>query len=162
MQQKILTLLDDLNVDYEYLTHAAAHTMADLADFDAQTNAVYMKNLFLRNANGKKHYLVVVKGDKRVDLKKLAKAIGATRLSFASDERLKKHLNLTQGHVGPFGLVYDTDNNVTTVLDKDIIGLPRISFHPNDNTATVIVSYDGLQRFLKHMGANVVTANIEE
>lgn len=161
MRQSVMGLLDKLNIAYELLTHEAAHTMADLADFDAKTDAVYMKNLFLRNANGKQHYLVVVKGDKRVDLKKLAITIGATRLSFASDDRLKKYLNLNSGQVGPFGLMYDKEKKVTTVLDKDITALSRISFHPNDNTATVIIAYQGLQTYLKHVGAKTIYATIE-
>lgn len=162
MKNAVLALLDRLDIPYEYLQHPPAMTMADLKDMDEKTGAVYMKNLFLRNGSGKQHYLVVVCGDKRVDLKALAGEIGSSRLSFASDERLMQHLKLTQGNAGPFGLMNDTEKAVITVLDRDMAGKPRISFHPNDNTATVIISYDNLQKYLKHIGASVQTARIPE
>ena len=162
MKNEVLALLDELKIPYEYLEHAPAMTMADLADMDEKTDAVYMKNLFLRNGSGKQHYLVVVVGDKRVDLKALAGLIGSSRLSFASDERLMKYLKLKPGHVGPFGLINDTQKAVMTILDQDMIGEHRISFHPNDNSATVIISYDDLQKYLNHIGAAAQTARIPE
>ena len=162
MKNAVLALLKSLNIPYEYLQHPPAMTMADLKDMDEKTGAVYMKNLFLRNGSGKQHYLVVVCGDKRVDLKALVGEIGSSRLSFASDERLMKHLKLLPGSVGPFGLMNDTEKAVMTVLDRDMVGNPRISFHPNDNTATVILSYEDLQKYLKHIGAKVQTVHIPE
>jgi Ala-tRNA(Pro) deacylase len=162
MKQAVLNLLDTLNIEYEYLSHAPAKTMADLNDMDEKTGAVYMKNLFLRNGTGKKHYLVVVCGDKRVDLKALAGVIGSSRLSFASDERLMKHLGLKPGHVGPFGLMNDQNKAVITILDEEMVDKPRISFHPNNNAATVILSYADLQKYLNHIGAQTMTAHIPE
>jgi len=134
--------------------------MADLSDFDDQTNAVYCKNLFLRNANGKIHYLTVVAGDKAVNLKLLAPQIPSTRMSFASQVRLQKHLKLSSGHVGPFGLMNDTSGNVICVLDKDIVDKNRLSFHPNNNSATVIISYKDLKKYLEHLKTTVVYVNI--
>jgi len=160
MKRKVLELLEELKVEYEYLEHEPATTMQDLEDIDKKTGAVYLKNLFLRNANGKTHYLVVVCGDKRVDLKKLAGEIGSSRLSFGSDERLLKHLKLMKGSVGPFGLLNDENKIVITVLDKEIIGKPRISFHPNDNAATVIISYSSLKKYLDHIKAKVCFAKL--
>ncbi len=162
MKNAVLMLLESLNIPYEYLQHPPAMTMADLKDMDEKTGAVYMKNLFLRNGSGKQHYLAVICGDKRVDLKALAGEIGSSRLSFASDERLMKHLKLLPGSVGPFGLMNDTEKAVMTVLDRDMVDKPRISFHPNDNTATVILSYESLQKYLKHIGAKVQTVHIPE
>ncbi|MEX1308484.1 MAG: prolyl-tRNA synthetase associated domain-containing protein [Eubacteriales bacterium] len=162
MKNAVLALLDELIIPYEYLEHPPAMTMEDLADMDEKTDAVYMKNLFLRNGSGKQHYLVVVCGDKRVDLKALAGEIGSSRLSFASDERLLKHLGLKPGQVGPFGLMNDKEKAVMTILDKDMVGCLRISFHPNDNAATVIISYDDLQKYLNHVGAAVRTVSIPE
>lgn len=43
------------------------------------------------------------------DLKALAKEIGSTPLSMASEERLYKHLGLTPGSVTPFGLINNSD-----------------------------------------------------
>lgn len=59
------------------------------------------KNLFLRDAKGRQHFLVVLPGDRQADLGALAAALGSSKLSFASEERLMKHLGLTKGSVTP-------------------------------------------------------------
>ena len=76
------------------------------------------KNIFLRNSNGKVHYLVTCHPDKKVDIKKLAKDLGSTRLSFGSPERLKKYLKVEKGSVSPLGFIYDKNSDVTLSLIK--------------------------------------------
>ena len=79
------------------------------------------KNLFLRDAKGKRHFLVTCDEKKTVDLKALGRTLGAGNLSFASEERLEKYLGLKQGSVSPFGLMNDTDHAVEFFIDKDLI-----------------------------------------
>lgn len=110
------------------------------------------KNLFVRNTKGNKHYLVILEGSKKADLKKLATQIGSTKLSFASKERLFKHLMLLPGSVSPFGLINDEDKQVEVVIDKDLISLNEIGFHPNNNEATVTLSFNDFEKFLKWCG----------
>ncbi len=152
-KQEVLSLLTKLNLSCKVYEHHAAKTMCDLEAVDRMIDGCYCKNLFLRNANGKQHYLVIVNGDKPVDLKKLAKVIGSTRLSFASDERLLKWLQLQPGSVGPFGLIHDTTHHVITIIDREIVDAEKICFHPNDNTATIVISYSGLDRYFRHINA---------
>jgi Ala-tRNA(Pro) deacylase len=156
MKNVVLAFLDDLQIDYDFYQHKAAYTMQDIKDFDQNRDAVYCKNLFLRNANGKQHYLAVVIGDKRVDLKTLSSDIKSSRLGFASEKRLMDHLKLKKGHVGPFGLLNDKNHHVICVLDQDMVGQKRLSFHPNDNTATVVMTYDDFKKCLDTLGVKVI------
>jgi Ala-tRNA(Pro) deacylase len=107
------------------------------------------KNLFLRNKKGDRHYLAVVPIAKRVDLKELVKTLGDDRLSFGSPERLMAELGLTPGSVSPFGLLNDADGSVIVIVDEDLLGSAGLIFHPNINTASVVVSWEGIERFLK-------------
>ena len=66
-----------------------------------------VKNLFLRNKKGDRHYLVILAIEKQADLRQLVKVIGDDRLSFGSPERLDGRLGLTPGSVSPFGLMND-------------------------------------------------------
>ena len=117
------------------------------------------KNLFLRNKKGDRHYLVVVEISKRVDLKDLVKVIGDDRLSFGSPERLLASLGVTPGSVSPFGLLNDADGSVRVLLDQDLRGAERLIFHPNINTASVVVSWADLERFLatRHNSVRLVS-----
>jgi Ala-tRNA(Pro) deacylase len=144
----VYAALDALGIAYERHEHPAVFNAEDASKYWDPIPGVQCKNLFLRNKKGDKHYLVVVGIDKRVDLKDLVKAVADDRLSFGSPERLLAELGLTPGSVSPFGLLNDEDGSVRVLIDEDLRGAERLMFHPNINTATVVVSWADLERFL--------------
>ena len=89
---------------------------------------------------------------KKADLRAVANQIGDGKLSFASPERLMTHLGLAPGSVSPFGLINDRDHAVRVVLDRDLKAATRVSFHPNINTATYVMSVTDFARFLEACG----------
>ena len=144
----VYAALDALGIRYERHEHPAVFNAEDASKYWDAIPGVQCKNLFLRNKKGDTHYLVVVDISKRVDLKDLVKVVGDDRLSFGSPERLMAKLGLTPGSVSPFGLINDTDGSVRVLIDEDLRGAERLLFHPNINTATVVVSWADLERFL--------------
>jgi Ala-tRNA(Pro) deacylase len=144
----VYAALDALGIAYERHEHPAVFTADDASKFWDPIPGVQCKNLFLRNKKGDRHYLVVVEISKRVDLKDLVRTVADDRLSFGSAERLMAELGLTPGSVSPFGLINDADGSVRVLIDKDLEGASRLIFHPNINTASVVVSWDDLERFL--------------
>jgi Ala-tRNA(Pro) deacylase len=144
----VYAALDALGITYDRHAHPAVFNAEDAAEYWDPIDGVQCKNLFLRNKKGDKHYLVVVGIDKRVDLKDLVKVVGDDRLSFGSPERLMAELGLTPGSVSPFGLLNDDDGSVRVLIDADLRDAPRLIFHPNINTASVVVSWQDLERFL--------------
>jgi Ala-tRNA(Pro) deacylase len=144
----VYAALDALGIRYERHEHPAVFNIEDASKYWNPIDGVQCKNLFLRNKKGDTHYLVVVGIDKRVDLKDLVKVVGDDRLSFGSPERLMAELGLTPGSVSPFGLLNDADGSVRVLVDQDLRGAARLLFHPNINTATVVVSWVDLERFL--------------
>ena len=114
----------------------------------------------MKNSNGKKHYLVVLKGDKKADLKSIKSQINSTALSFASEERLEKHLGLSKGSVTPLGIINDEEHLVNIVLDEDLKNQEIIGVHPNVNTSTVFISYNDLIKFINSFGNEIFYVNI--
>lgn len=149
----VLEYLSLNNIRYETIDHDAIFTITQLEDFnDFPDKEKIAKNLFLRNDNGKKHYLVLVRSDKTVDLKDLRSQIGSSRLSFASEERLMKHLKLTKGSVSPLAIINDDTKQIPVYIDYDLIGESKIGVHPNINTSTVWISHDELVRAIQAHG----------
>jgi len=144
----VYAALDALGISYERHEHPAVFTAADASQFWDPIPGVQCKNLFLRNKKGDRHYLVVVEIGKRVDLKDLVRTVADDRLSFGSAERLMAELGLTPGSVSPFGLINDADGSVRVLIDQDLKGADRLIFHPNINTASVVVSWADLERSL--------------
>ena len=144
----VYAALDALGISYERHEHPAVFTADDASKFWDPIPGVQCKNLFLRNKKGDRHYLVVVEINKRVDLKDLVRTVADDRLSFGSAERLMAELGLTPGSVSPFGLINDADGSVRVLIDRELKGAGRLIFHPNINTASVVVSWNDLERFL--------------
>jgi Ala-tRNA(Pro) deacylase len=144
----VYAALDALGIAYERYEHPAVFNADDASKYWNPIAGTQCKNLFLRNKKGDRHYLVVLEISKRADLKDLVKLVGDDRLSFGSPERLMAELGLTPGSVSPFGLLNDADGSVRVLVDRDLRGADRLIFHPNINTASVVVSWSDLQRFL--------------
>ena len=147
--------LDALGIAYEPHAHPPVATAEEAAQHWGGIDAAHCKNLFLRNQKGDRHYLLILEHSKKADLRAVANQIGDGKLSFGSPERLMKHLGLTPGSVSPFGLIHDSTHSVRVVVDRDLQSAARISFHPNINTATLVVSRDDFARFLAACGNRV-------
>lgn len=148
-EQRVYDTLNEIGIEYEKYEHKPVYTIEDVNELDIDIPGDHTKNLFLRNRKGNVHYLVVLEDSKQADLKKLSKQLGSTPLSFASEERLGKYLGLKPGSVSPFGLINDSDKCVRVIIDNDILKAEKVGFHPNLNTATLVISCRDFQKFLK-------------
>ncbi len=161
-EEKVLNALDELKIEYKIIHHEPVHTIEDMDALGIFTDGEVCKNLFLRNANGKTHYVVSMMKNKHPDIQNdIRGQLGCSRLSFGSDERLMKHLGLLPGAVSPFGIINDDDADVNVVLDSDLKtydGL--IGFHPNDNSAFLWLKFSDLMKFIKSRGNDVYFINI--
>jgi Ala-tRNA(Pro) deacylase len=151
-EQGVRDALDALGIAYEPHTHPPVATAEEAAQHWGGIDAAHCKNLFLRNQKGTRYYLVIIEHAKRADLRAVANQIGDGKLSFASPERLMTHLGLTPGSVSPFGLPHDREHVVRVFVDRDLQSARRISFHPNINTATLVIAYADFLKFLESSG----------
>ncbi|WP_018589425.1 prolyl-tRNA synthetase associated domain-containing protein [Terrisporobacter glycolicus] len=159
-KEQVLKKLDELNIKYEIVDHPPVYTIEEAENLNLEEKENMVKNLFLKNSNGKCHYLVVLKGDKKADLKSIRSQIQSSALSFASEERLEKHLNLLKGAVTPLGIINDEDHCVNVVIDDDLKNQALIGVHPNVNTSTVFISYNDMIKFINSFGNEILYVNI--
>ncbi len=152
-KNEVYALLEERQVPYEKMEHAAVFTMEEMNQAGITEKGAVCKNLFLRDAKGKNHYLVTAPEEVKIDMKELAQKIGSTRLSFGSAERLMKNLGVEQGSVSPFGVLNNEDNGVVVVFDKSLEG-GTIGLHPNDNTATIWMKFEDLRKLIKEVAGN--------
>ncbi len=150
--ENVLELLQKLNIKFDFYAHQALPTIEDAMKYWQNIDAWACKNLFLRNNKGDRHFLVILKHDTEFSLKLLKKKIENQHFTFASPERLFKHLALTPGAVSPFGLINDKDNKVELIVDMQLKYADALLFHPNDNTATVKISGKDLYLFFEFTG----------
>lgn len=154
-REEVFKMLREKQVAYRMVAHPAVSTMEEMErlGLGEDTQAV-AKNLFLRDDKKRNYYLVVVKGDKRVDLKELRKTIQGRPLSFASQEELDQYLGLKAGSVTPLGILNDTGRKVAVFIDQDFQG-GEIAVHPDENTMTVWMQADDLAHLLQDHGNHI-------
>lgn len=151
---KLFELLSELKIPYERHEHPAFFSIGDADAYLAEhpIPGASAKSLFLRNNKGDQHYMVVVEGSKRLDVKALEATLGESKMSFASPDRMMKYLGITPGSVSPFALINDLEKHVKVILDTDVFTKEQVQFHPLINTATLVLSPNDVKKFIEATG----------
>lgn len=159
-------LLDKLGITYERVDHEEANTMeACLAIDKVLAPAVICKNLFLCNAQKTRFYLLMIREDKKFKTKEISHQINSARLSFAPAEYMEQFLDITPGSVSVMGLMNDVDNQVTLLVDEDVLKEELFGCHPCINTSSIRLKVsDVFEKFLPevHHDYMVVTLGTGE
>ena len=148
----ILKFLSDNNIDFECFDHPPVYTVADVHRLTPDLPGAKTKNLFFRDSKTNRHFLVVVPGDGRIDMKALPSALASGRVRFGSPERLKKYLGIEPGSVSLLAIFNDPQHAVEVVIDETLWESKTFQFHPLINTSTLVISRNGIRRFLAETG----------
>ncbi len=151
-QQKVYETLAALGIVFDYLEHPEAPTIEIARQYWKNLDSTHCKNLFFRNHKGNRHYLVVFHCDQNLAIRELEQKLHQGKLSFASEIRMEKYLGVKPGSVSPFGLVNDEENHVYVFLDENLRNARKLSFHPNDNRASLAIGTDDFIRYMDFVG----------
>ena len=151
-RQKVFDWLTEHNINYSWYEHPEAPTIEIARQYWHTDGSKHCKNLFFRNHKGNRHYLVVFDCDKSMAIHDLEHLLHQGKLSFASPERMERWLGLQPGSVSPFGLINDPENHVHLFLDESLKEQSSLSFHPNDNRATVVIDRTEFEKYLSLVG----------
>lgn len=158
--KNIYKILEELGIQYKEFKHPPVFTIEEAEKHRTGMDGPRIKNLFLRNKQGNKNYLLVTDAFKKIDLKDVGDKLDEKKIGFASADRLKKYLGVTPGAVSPLGLINDVSREVILVLDKELFKEEKLNFHPNVNTATVQISKEDFKKFIKWRGNKLVEIEI--
>ena len=149
-RNKVLEFLSGLGISFEIYEHPPLPTVEDAMAYWKDIPSSHCKNLFFRNHKGNRHYLVILDHRAQLGIHDLEKSLKQGKLSFASEPRMEKYLGVRPGSVSIFGIINDEQRHVHVFLDQNLEKAEKISFHPNDNTATVVISYSDFILFLEN------------
>ena len=149
--QQLFARLEQLGIAQHTVEHPPVFTVEQAKALRGDLPGHHVKNLFLRNKK-EAMWLVVALEDRAVDLKWLGEALGAGRLSFASAERLKRHLGVEPGSVTPLALINDPSRTVQLALDRGLVDGAPVNIHPLVNTMTTAMAAPDLLRFFAATG----------
>ncbi|MGE4313876.1 MAG: prolyl-tRNA synthetase associated domain-containing protein [Pseudobdellovibrionaceae bacterium] len=147
----LLAFLEENLIETCLHHHEPLFTVEDAEKIDATIPGTHCRNLFLRDKK-KQNYLVVLRNETELDIKKLEYLLHSARLSFGSAERLWEFLGVKPGSVCPFAAINDVQGGVRLILEKDMMDEEVLCFHPLLNTMTVAIKPADLRRFFKLIG----------
>lgn len=152
--EKVTEYLKANKIPFELTEHKPVYTIDDMLELNLPHADLIAKNLFVRDDKKRDYLLLVVREDKKANLKDFRTKIGSRPLTFASEEDLNTILLLEKGSVTPFGVLNDEERRVRVFFDEDFRET-LIGVHPNENIATVWIKTKDLIEVIKRHGNDV-------
>lgn len=147
MKQEVYNELSKMGIDYEVVNHPPAETTELADEFIEGKEGIRSKTMFMSDKKKKNFYLFILDDSKRLDIKKIAELIGEKTLRLGNEENLKEKMNLKFGTVSPFGLLNNNEKDIKVYIDKELLSENIITFHPNENDATVFIKMEDMFKF---------------
>lgn len=154
-QEKVYETLEKLGIAFDYIEHPPIPTIEMARQYWTkltEAGSTHCKNLFFRNHKGDRHYLVIFHCEQSLAIHDLEQRLRQGKLSFASEKRMEKYLGLKPGSVSPFGLLNDEERHVHVFLDENLKRAEKLSFHPNDNRASLAIKVCDFVRYMDFTG----------
>lgn len=147
VKERVYNYLNGLGMEYEVVDHPAAVT-TELADLYVEgKEGVLTKTLFMAGKKDRKFYMIIMDEHSHMGLKEMSEMVG-DRLHFAKEEQLMDKMGLKPGIVSLFGLLNNEEHDINVYVEKGIMNERLITFHPNDNTATVFMNVTDMFKVL--------------
>lgn len=144
-----LKFLEKLGIQHELVQHKAVYTVEEaMAELPGRTE---IKNLFIQDDKGKRQYLVIMPGLKKLDLKQLAVDLAEKKVRFCSPEKVEAMLGVKPGSVSLFCCLNPSSYHVEVIFDKEILEMKEVGFHPIVNTATVYMKTEDAVKILNNL-----------
>jgi Ala-tRNA(Pro) deacylase len=160
-KQELLDQLSSLSLPYKLHKHEPLFTVEQAQKIYDTIPGAHVKNLFLKDDNGKL-WLIVAQTNTKIELKKVAQLCNAPKLRFADEQLLMQYLGVKPGSVTPFALLNDTDHKVQLVLDATLFDHDIINAHPLENDATISVSQSDFKKLLIYSKHVPIIINFNE
>lgn len=160
--KELYDYLKKLDIIFEYYEHPPAPTVEIASIYWKDLQASHCKNLFFRNHKGNKHFLVILDYRYQLNIRDLEQRLKQGKLTFASEARMYKYLKIEPGSVSPLGLIHDTENHVHIFFDENLLKSEKISFHPNLNTASLVLDFKDFLKFMDETGNSYEFLNLYE
>ena len=136
-------LLDQHKISYKCWTHPSVHTSEEAARMRGVPLESGAKALVLRSEG--KFLMVVIAGDKKIDLKRVKDVIKSKRLSLATHEEALHVTHCTIGSIPPFGNLF----SIPVYLDKSLLRNVIINFSAGRHDTSIAMSIADYQKVVK-------------
>ena len=160
-EYKVFEFLESTGADYTWLAHGEKFAVSDYDEVCRALDIKIIRNIFLENKKGQL-YLLMIHADKKFVTKEVSHKVGSSRLQFASAEKLMDAMNTEPGGVSNLALIFDTENKVQLIVDKDLLDAPYMGMVPDSRTKSLrMTPQDWLEKVVPAMHHEPIVIEIE-
>ena len=149
------------HINFTRIVHPPFATCDEANDQLPELAGARTKNLVIVTRRQRRFFLLVMADHKILDWSALGKSIGG-RVQLASADELLEVLNIKPGAVSLLALQRDPQHRVTLLMDEEVWSHSAIQCHPLVNTATLVISKPGINKFLSITGHEPVVITVPE
>lgn len=143
IEEKVKSMLDQAEVEYKVTEHKAVYTSQEAADVRGVDIKTGVKALLVKTEEGK-FLMILVRGDKKADMKRIAKLEKTRKVRLASPEEVKEQTGCEIGSVPPFGHV----NHIKTYMDETILENEEANFNIGKHTKSITMKAKDLMNVI--------------
>jgi len=140
---KIIKLLVEHDVEYWVIEHQHIHTSEEAAKVRGTSTSEGAKSLMLKS--GDSFVMAIVRGDKKLDSRKLRSLLGVRKLKFASPEEVEQVMGCKIGSCYPFGNLIPLD----TYADETLGENTWISYSPGVHNKSIRMKWADYKKIAK-------------
>lgn len=153
--------LEEHGIPYKRYNHPAVIDMAESAIHCAHIPGAPSANLFLKGKKTRLHVLLVLAGHRRADWKALKQLFGEEVTLDRDEAEMKRLLGCSPGSVSLLGLINDTAHEIRVLIDRELWDSETLHYHPpGDNTATLVIKKEDLDRFIRELGYEITLVDL--
>ena len=160
IEKPLFARLTALGIETKTTRHPAVFTVTQSQQHRGLLSGDHCKTLFLKDKT-QTLWLLVADESRHIDLKSVAKAVGAGRLSFCKPKLMNDVLGVQPGAVTPFALINENARGVRVILDKSMLRSKKLNYHPLHNEATTTISPEDLLLFIRSSGHEPVILDFD-
>lgn len=153
MEKEFLALkkfLDSHSLDYSESTHEVVHTSEQAAAIRGVALRSGVKAIVFKISSGT-FVMALVRGDHRVDAKKLASLLNVKNAKLASPGEVLEITGCEIGSVHPFGNLFGLD----VYMDKSILENGEANFSAGLHTKSIVMSRQDMVRLINPAIADI-------
>ena len=137
LETEVYEKFTELGIEFERVDNDSISTMEECEEVGKVLGTDICKTILACTRNKSEYYLIILPGDKRFESKVASRAVGSSRLSFASAEDMEELLGTTPGNASPLSVVNDKEGRVAVAVEKDLAESEYIACNVGANTTHI-------------------------
>ena len=143
--RRIELILKDRGFDHRILEHKPVYTSEEAAEARGVEPGTGVKALILKTPDGR-FIAGLCPGDKKLDLKHIARLEGVKKVSLAKPEEVLEVTGCEIGSVPPFGF----QKTLKTYMDRDVLKNKWVNFNIGLHTKSARMKAADLKKLIDH------------